>query len=152
MKPTNNTRIRKNYYKKKGALPQTTACQESRQKTEENNEKKNGPHPPTFQSYRTHHNRAQGKKKPVQPRHPPQASTQINCTGPTLHTAEPQAERKYDPAHQRNLQGTHTPKINKTRDECNKWINTHKTPPANKTKKKDKPTRIKTIFKEIKTT
>ncbi len=54
--------------------------------------KKVGPHPPLFQSYRTHLNRAQEKKKPVQPRHPPQASTQINSTGPTLHKAEPHTE------------------------------------------------------------
>ncbi len=32
------------------------------------------------------------KKKPVQSRHPPQASAQINCTVPTLHTAEPHTE------------------------------------------------------------
>jgi hypothetical protein len=44
------------------------------------------------------------RRKPVQPRHPPQASAQINCTGPTFHTAEPHTERKYDPARQRNLQ------------------------------------------------
>ena len=44
------------------------------------------------------------RRKPVLPRHPPQASAQINCTGPTFHTAEPHTERKYDPARQRNLQ------------------------------------------------
>ncbi len=43
----------------------------------------------------------QRKKKPVQPRHPPQASTQINSTGPALHTAKPHAEGKYDPARQK---------------------------------------------------
>jgi hypothetical protein len=55
----------------------------------------------------------------------------------------------YDPARQRNSQGLSTPKINRTRDECNKWINTHKSPPTNTTKKED-PTRRKTIFKEKK--
>ncbi len=44
------------------------------------------------------------EEKPVQPRHPPQANTQINCTGPTLHTAEPHTKGKYDPARQRNSQ------------------------------------------------
>ncbi len=61
--------------------------------------KRKGPHPPRFQSYRTHDNRA--PEKPVQPHHPPQASTQINSTGPALHTAESHAEGKYDPARQK---------------------------------------------------
>ncbi len=60
------------------------------------------------------------KKKPVQPRHPPQANTQVNSTGPTLHIAEPHAEGKNDPARQRNLRGPSTPKINRRRDERNK--------------------------------
>jgi hypothetical protein len=79
------------------------------------------------------------RRKPVQPRHPPQASTQINCTGPTLHTAEPHAERKYDPARQRNSQRPSTPKINKTRDECNKCINTHTKHRLQKQRKKKIP-------------
>ncbi len=113
--------------------------------------KKNGPHPSHY------FNRTvpittepQRRKKPVQPRHPPQANTQINSTGPTLHTAEPHAEGKYDPARQKNSQGPSTPKINRTRDECNKWINTYETPPTNKSKKKENPTRRKTTFKKKK--
>ncbi len=73
--------------------------------------KKNGTHtPPLFQSHRTHQNRAPEKKKPVQARHPPQASTQINSTGPALHTAEPHAEGKYDPARQKTPRDPARPK------------------------------------------
>ena len=56
--------------------------------------------PPLLYSYSTHHSKAP-EKKPVQPRHPTPASTQINSTGPTLHTAEPHAEGKYVPARQK---------------------------------------------------
>jgi hypothetical protein len=115
--------------------------------------KENGTHtPPLFQSYRTHHNRAQEKEKPIQPRRPPQANTQINSTGPTIHTAEPHAEGKYDPARQRNPQGPSTPKINRTRDERNKWINTHETPPTDKKKKKEIPPEEKQYSKKRKNT
>jgi hypothetical protein len=65
------------------------------------------------------------KEKPVQSRHPSQASTQINSTGPTLHKAEPHTEGKYDPARQENSQGPSSSKINRTRDKRNKCINTH---------------------------
>jgi hypothetical protein len=86
-------------------------------------EKKDGP-PPTISIvlYPLHIAR-EGKTCTVPPSTPDY--TQINCTGPTLHTAEPQYRRKYDPARQRNSQRPGTPKINRTRDECNKWINTH---------------------------
>jgi hypothetical protein len=98
--------------------------------------KKDGPHPLTISIVPYPPQQSPREEKPVQPRHPPQASTQINCTGPTLHTAEPHAERKYDPARQRNSQEPSTPKINRTRHESNKWINTHETPPTNTTKKR----------------
>jgi hypothetical protein len=49
-------------------------------------------HPPPFQPYSTHYNRAIKKRKPVQSRHPLQANTQLNCTGPALHTAESHTE------------------------------------------------------------
>jgi hypothetical protein len=107
--------------------------------------------PPSFQSYRTHFNRDQKRKNHVQSRHPPQAGAQINCTGPTLHTAEPHTEEKYDPARQRNSQRPSTLKINRTRDECNKKINTHKTPPTYTRKKNENPTRRETMFNEKKT-
>ncbi len=48
--------------------------------------------------------RSPKEEKPVQPRHPLQANTQINCTGPTLHIAEPHTDGKYDPARQRSSQ------------------------------------------------
>ncbi len=77
----------------------------------------------------------QEEKNHVQSRHPPQAGAQINCTGPTLHTAEPHTEEKYDPARQRNSQRPST--LKKTRDGCNKKIkHTHKTPPTNTTKRR----------------
>ena len=82
--------------------------------------KKKGPHPPTISIVPYPPQQSPREEKPVQPRHPPQASTQINSTGPALHTAEPHAEGKYDPARQRNPQGPSTPKVNRTRDECNK--------------------------------
>jgi hypothetical protein len=41
----------------------------------------------------------------------------------TSHSGVPH-RRKYDPARQRNSQEPSTLKINKTRDECNKEINT----------------------------
>ncbi len=110
--------------------------------------KKSGPHPPHYFNRTVPTTTEPKRRKPVQPRHPLQASTQINSTGPTLHTSEPYAEGKLDPARQRNPQGPSTPKINRPRDECNKWINTHETPPTNKKKKKENPTRRKTIFKE----
>ena len=72
--------------------------------------KTKGPHPPTTSIVPYPPQQSPRDEKPVQPRHPPQASTQINSTGPTLHTAEPHAERKYDPARQRNLQGLTRPK------------------------------------------
>ncbi len=87
--------------------------------------KKDGPQPPTITIVPYPPQQSPREEKPVQPRHPPQASNQINSTGPTLHKAEPHTEGKYDPARQRNSQGPRTPKINKTRDECNKCINTH---------------------------
>ncbi len=62
--------------------------------------KKKGPQPPTI-SIVPYPPQQSPRKKPVQPRHPPQASTQINSTGPALHTAEPHAEGKYDPARQK---------------------------------------------------
>ena len=55
------------------------------------------------------------KEKPVQSHHPPQESTQINCTGPALHAAEPHTKNLYDPARQRNSHGPSTPKVNKAR-------------------------------------
>jgi hypothetical protein len=48
-------------------------------------------HPPPFQPYRTHCNQHKAEK-PVQSRHPTQASPHIYCTGPTLHTAESHKE------------------------------------------------------------
>ncbi len=57
-------------------------------------EKKDGPYPPTISIVPYRLNRAQEKKKPVQSRHPPQDSTQINSTGPTLHKGEPHTEEK----------------------------------------------------------
>ncbi len=83
--------------------------------------KKDGPYPPTISIVPYPPQQSPRKEKPVQPRHPPQASTQINSTRPTLHKAEPHTEGKYDPARQRNSQRPSTPKINRTRDECNKW-------------------------------
>ncbi len=82
--------------------------------------KKNGPYPPTISIVPYPPQQNPREEKPIQPRHPPQASTQINSTGPTLHKAEPHTEGKYDPAHQRNSQGPSTPKINRTREECKK--------------------------------
>ncbi|MFO0006032.1 MAG: hypothetical protein ACK559_33400, partial [bacterium] len=49
---------------------------------------------------------------------PTPASTQINSTGPTLHTAEPHTEGKYDPARQRNPQGLSTPKIKQNKRQA----------------------------------
>ena len=76
-------------------------------------EKKNGTHPFTISIVPYPPQPSPREEKPVQPRHPPQASTQINSTGPTLHTAEPHAKQKHDPARQRNPQGPSTPKINR---------------------------------------
>jgi hypothetical protein len=89
--------------------------------------KKDGPYPPTISIIPYPPQQNPKEEKSVQSRHPPQATAQINCTGPTLHTAEPYALGKYDPARQRSSQGPSTPKINRTRDECNKWINTQTT-------------------------
>ncbi len=55
---------------------------------------------------------SQKRKKPVQSRQPLQASAQINCTGPALHTTESHT-KIYDPARQRNSHGPSTPKINR---------------------------------------
>ncbi len=63
--------------------------------------KENGPHPPTISIVPYPPQQSLREEKPVQPRHPPQASTQINSTRPALHTAEPHAEGKYDPARQK---------------------------------------------------
>ncbi len=76
------------------------------------------------------------KEKPVQPRHPLQANTQINRTGPTRHIAVPHTDRKYDPARQKSSHES-SPKINRTRDESNKWTNTHETPPKSTTEYKE---------------
>jgi hypothetical protein len=40
------------------------------------------------------------------------------------------------------------PKINRTRDEGNKWTNTHETPPVNTTEKKEKPHQKKKYSKK----
>ncbi len=92
-----------NCYKKKGALPQTTTCQKSRQQTEESKERRTIP--PTISIVPYPPQQSPREEKPVQPRHPPQASSQINSTGPTLHTAEPHTEENMTrPA--RKLPGT----------------------------------------------
>ncbi len=72
--------------------------------------KKNGPHPPTTSIVPYPPQQSPREGKPVQPRHPPQASTQINSTEPTLHTAEPHAEGKYDPARQKTPEDPAHPK------------------------------------------
>ncbi len=113
--------------------------------------KKKGPYPPHYFNRIVPTTTELKRRKPVQPRHPLQASTQINSTGPTLHTAEPHAEGKLDPARQRNPQGPSTPKINRTRDERNKGINTHETLPKNKTKTKKIPPEEKQYSKKRKT-
>jgi hypothetical protein len=66
----------------------------------------------------------------------------------TPHSGAPR-RKKNDLARQRNSQKPSTLKINGARDECNKGINTHKTPPAY-TRKNENPTRRITIFKEKK--
>ncbi len=63
--------------------------------------KRNGHTPPTISIVPYPPQQSTREEKPVQLRHPPQANTQINSTGPTLHTAEPHAEEKYDPARQK---------------------------------------------------
>ncbi len=113
--------------------------------------RKNGPHPPTISIVPYPPQQSPREEKPVQPRRPPQASNQINSIGPTLHKAEPHTGRKYDPARQRNSQGPSTRKINRTRDECNRWINTHETPPTNKTKKRKYHQKKDNIQREEKT-
>jgi hypothetical protein len=87
------------------------------------------------------------KEKPVQPRHPLQANTQINRTGPTLHIAEPHTDKKYDPARQKSSHKS-SPKINRTRNESNK-TNTHETPPESTTKYKEKSHQKKNIKRKI---
>jgi hypothetical protein len=125
----------KKFYKKKGTLPQTTACRENRQQTEDGRERQTTP--PHYFNRTVPTSTEPKRRKPVQPRRPPRASNQINSTGPTLHKAEPYTEGNYDPARQRKSQGPSTPKINRTRDECNKCVNTHtKTPPTNTTEKR----------------
>jgi hypothetical protein len=42
------------------------------------------------------------RKNPYKPRHPLQANTQINRTGPTLHIVEPHTEGKYNPARRKS--------------------------------------------------
>ncbi len=65
--------------------------------------KKDRPYPPIISTlpYPPQQSPREEKKKPVQPRHPPQASTQINCTGPTPHTenmTRPARKTPRDPA------------------------------------------------------
>ena len=84
------------------------------------------------------------KKNPVQPRHLLQANTPINCTGPTRHIAEPHTDRKYTTQPARKVPTNPAPKVNRTRDENNKWTNTHETPPKyNKNKEKSHEKNIK---------
>jgi hypothetical protein len=76
-------------------------------------------HTPTISTVPYPLQHSQTGRKPVQSRHPIQAIPLINCTGPTLHTAE--SHRKiYDPARQRNSHGPSTPKVNKERNKCDK--------------------------------
>ncbi len=89
------------------------------------NAKKDGPYPPTISIVPYPPQQSPEEKKTCTVSPPTQASAQINSTGPTLHKAESHTEGKYDPARQRNSQRPGTPKINKTKDECNKFINTH---------------------------
>ncbi len=63
--------------------------------------KKNGPHPPHYFNRTVPTSTEPERRKTCTAPPPTQASTQINSTGPTLHTAEPHAEGKYDPARQK---------------------------------------------------
>ncbi len=49
-------------------------------------------HPPTISTVPHPPQQSHKREKPVQSRHPLQASTKINCTGPALHTAESHTE------------------------------------------------------------
>ena len=70
-------------------LPKTSNLQENGQLLKKT---KNGPPHPPFQPYRIRYNIARQEEKPVQSRHSIQAIPLINCTGPTLHTAESHKE------------------------------------------------------------
>ena len=64
-------------------------------KNAKSKKKQKGNRPTPHYFNRTVPTSTEPKKKPVQPRHLLEANTQINCTGPTRHKAEPHTDRKF---------------------------------------------------------
>jgi hypothetical protein len=100
-------------------------------------EKRSRPHPPLFQSYRTHLNRAQEKKQPVQAPPPTPGQHSNKSYRPDTPHSGALHGRKIRPGPPEKFPRS-SPKINRTRDKSNKWTNTHETPPESTTKYKEK--------------